>query len=99
MMQYQIVLSKLVRQQLQNLPGHIKPIAKRAIANLGEQPRPEQAKELVGHPNFYRLWLTAKFRLVWNVRDEEGVVEIEYVGPKAPELYAYLGLGRSENER
>ena len=46
------------------------------------------------HPTYYRLWLDADYRLVWHVMDDEQTVEIEYVGPKIPDLYERLGLGR-----
>ena len=42
----------------------------------------------------YRLRLGPKYRLVWRIREDEQVVEIEYVGPKPPDLYEKLGLAR-----
>jgi hypothetical protein len=33
-------------------------------------------------------------RLVWQVLEEESVVDLLYVGPKSADLYARLGLGR-----
>jgi mRNA-degrading endonuclease RelE of RelBE toxin-antitoxin system len=97
-MAYEIVLNKAIRKQISKLPGHIKAIAKQRIANLSDDPRPSRSKELTGHSNYYRLWLRSKYRLVWHVSDEEQVVEIEYVGPKVPDLYEWLGLGRPSAE-
>jgi hypothetical protein len=34
------------------------------------------------------------YRLVWQVLDEEFIVDLLYVGPKLPDLYERLGLGR-----
>ena len=93
-MAYRITFNKAIRQQIRQLPGHIKPLAKEQIAHLSENPCPPRSKELAGHPAYYRMWLGAQYRLVWHVIEEEQVVEIEYVGPKSPELYAYLELGR-----
>ncbi len=97
-MSYEIVFDKAVRKQIGKLPGHIKAAAKKRIAALSDDPRPPRSKELTGHPNYYRLWVGAKHRLVWQVMDDEQVVEIEYVGPKPPDLYDQLGLGRPSSE-
>ena len=77
-----------------DLPGHVKAIARPQIANLISDPRPPRSKELAGHSGHYRLHLGAKYRPAWRLREEEQVVEIEYVGPKSPERYEKLGLGR-----
>lgn len=96
-MSYRVSITKDIRDQIRNLPGNIKAIAKQHIIALGENPRPAQSKELSGHSNYYRIWLTARYRLVWHVIDEEQLVELDYVGPKTPDLYAYLGLGRQND--
>ena len=93
-MAYEITFTKAVREQIQQLPGNVKAVAKRRIAELSSNPRLPRSKELDGHPNYYRLWLNNRYRLVWHIMDADKVVEIEYVGPKTPDLYAYLGLAR-----
>ncbi len=95
MIAYRIAFSKEVRRQIADLPGHVRTLAKQEIADLSENPRPARSKELEGHPEHFRLWLGADYRLVWRVRDDEQIVEIEYAGPKTPSLYERLGLGRS----
>jgi|GEM_PF-4580740 len=45
-----------------------------------------------------RLYKRRKYRLVWLVIEEDKSIEIEYIGPKAPELYEQLGLGRPDAE-
>ena len=86
-MAYEIVFNKAVFAQIERLPGNIKAVARQEIAALSSDPRPSHSKELVGHPNYYRIWLSAKYRLVW----------LRYVGPKTPDLYATLGLARPAN--
>ncbi len=86
-MSYQIIFDKAIRHQIQGLPAHIKTIAKQQIALLSDNPHPPKSKELNGHPNHYRIWLCANHRPVWHIFDEEKAIEIEYVGPKSPELY------------
>jgi len=96
-MAYEIVFNKAIRNQIRRLPGYVKAIAKQRVALLSDDPRPPKSRELTGHPDYYRMWLDAKYRLVWHIFDDDGVVEIEYVGPKTPELYEHLGLGRPES--
>ena len=96
-MPYRIAYTYAIRRQIADLPGRIKAIAKQHIAALSEDPRPHRGKELTGHPNYYRLWLGSDYRLVWHVVDNERIVEIEYVGPKLPDLYERLGLGQPQS--
>ena len=93
-MAYRIAFSQEVRRQIADLPGHVKALAKQEIAGLSADPRPVRSKELTGHPDYFRLWLGADYRLVWLVIDAEQRVEIEYAGPKTPNLYERLNLGR-----
>jgi mRNA-degrading endonuclease RelE of RelBE toxin-antitoxin system len=72
----------------------VKAIARKRIAGLAENPIPTESRELEGHAGHFRLWLGAKYRLVWQVDEEQKLVEIEYVGPKAPDLYDKLNLKR-----
>lgn len=53
-MSYSIVITKDIRRQLERLPGHIKPVAKQLLLALPDNPRLFQAKQLDGHPNYYR---------------------------------------------
>jgi len=47
----------------------------------------------LGH---YRLHIAKHFRLVWLVDDTNGYIEVEYIGPKTPDLYDTLGLARPD---
>jgi len=93
-MLYRIILTRDVKGQLKDLPGNIKAIARQQIAALATEPHPPRSKELVGHSTHYRLHLGPKYRLVWQVLEEQKAVELEYVGPKFPDLYDKLGLAR-----
>ncbi len=93
-MAYTISFTKEVGRQIGRLPGKVKRTAKQKIAALSGEPRPADSRELFGHPTHFRSWIHGAYRLVWRVDDDNRVVEIEYVGPKTPELYTFLGLGR-----
>ena len=97
-MPYRILLTRDIKGQLADLPGNIKAVARQQIADLANDPRPPRSKELAGHGGHYRIHLSARYRLVWEVREEEKLVEIEYVGPKSPDLYAKLNLARPKPE-
>jgi mRNA-degrading endonuclease RelE of RelBE toxin-antitoxin system len=83
------------QKQLKDLPGNVKAIARQQIASLMTDPRPPRSKELEGHNGHYRLHLGRKYRLVWLILEDE-LIEIEYVGPKSPDLYQTLNLARIE---
>lgn len=95
-MPYQLILTGDIKRQLGDLPGHIKAIARQQMAALITNPRPPRCKELGGHAGHYRLWLGPRYRLVWRVREDEQTIEVEYVGPKSPDLYEKLGLSRPQ---
>lgn len=94
-MPYQIAYTPVVKRQIDNLPGHIKSLARQEIAALSRNPRPARSRELKGHPGHFRLWLGRRYRLVWRIVEADQVVELKYVGFKPPDLYEQLGLGRS----
>ncbi len=94
-MMYYVRLSKTIHRQIRNLPGHIRSAANQKILSLAKNPYPSDAKELEGHPSYFRIWLDGDFRLVWQVLEAEQIVDVLYVGPKLPDLYERLGLGRS----
>jgi mRNA-degrading endonuclease RelE of RelBE toxin-antitoxin system len=97
-MAYRLRFDRRFRQYLDGLPGDIKSVAQRAVADLAQEPRPSRAKQLDSHPGYYRLWLPREHRLVWSVLEDEQIVDLLYVGPKAPDLYERLGLGRSSTQ-
>lgn len=70
-MSYDLRLSKQIQRQIVRLPGSIRNLAKRRILALRSEPRPLDAKEMEGHPDFFRIWLDGDFRLVWQVIDDE----------------------------
>jgi len=93
-MTYSLRYDSRFMRQIEALPGDVRSVARRVVRALADGPRPAGAKELEEHPGYYRLWLPRGQRLVWQVLDEEHVVDLLYVGPKTPDLYEQLGLGR-----
>lgn len=93
-MSYRLRYDRRFMQQLEALSGDLRSIARKQIKALSDDPRPSQTKELDSHPGYYRLWLPRGHRLVYQVLEDEKIVDLLYVGPKFPDLYESLGLGR-----
>ncbi len=93
-MAYLLRYDRQFMRRLKALPGDVRSVARRQIKDLTDNPYPPRTKELDDHPGYYRLWLPRGHRLVWQVLEDELVVDLLYVGPKSPDLYEQLGLGR-----
>ncbi len=97
-MAYKLRYDRHFKRSLKALPGDVRGLARKIIRQLADNPQPPRAKELDNHPHYYRLWLPRYHRLVWNVLDDEQVVDLLYIGPKSRNLYERLGLGREQDE-
>jgi mRNA-degrading endonuclease RelE of RelBE toxin-antitoxin system len=93
-MGYRLRYDRRFMRWLAALPGDVRSVARQRVKALSAAPYPPQAKELSEHPGYYRLWLPRGCRLVYEVKDAEQIIELLYVGPKSPDLYENLGLGR-----
>ncbi len=93
-MSYRLRYDRRFMRQLERLPGDVRAIARQQVQALSDSPRPPRAKELDDHPGYYRLWLPRGCRLVYAIIEDEQIVDLLYVGPKLPDLYEKLGLGR-----
>ena len=93
-MVYRLRYDRRFMRQLESLPGDVRSMARQQVKALTSNPRPSRAKELDEHPGYFRLWLPRDYRLVWQILEDETVVDLLYVGPKLPDLYEQLGLGR-----
>jgi mRNA-degrading endonuclease RelE of RelBE toxin-antitoxin system len=96
-MAYRLRYDRRFKRSLAALPGDIRGMARRMIAQLADDPHPPQAKELDDHPTYYRLWLPRQHRLVWQVLEGEQIVDLLYIGPKSRDLYNRFGLGREQD--
>jgi mRNA-degrading endonuclease RelE of RelBE toxin-antitoxin system len=97
-MSFRLRYDKRFLRLLEALPGDVLSVARSKVKALADDPYPPGgAKELDDHPGFYRLWLPRDCRLVYQLIEEEAVVDLLYVGPKSPDLYEKLGLYRRSN--
>ncbi len=93
-MVYHLRYDRRFMRQLESLPGDVRSVARQQIQALTGNPHPPRAKELDDHPGYLHLWLPRDYRLVWQALEDERVIDLLYVGPKLPDLYDRLGLGR-----
>lgn len=68
---YEVELSPDAQAEISALPGYVRAQALQLLRQLSRTPRPPRAKELRGKPGFYRIWLAAKWRIVYEVDDAE----------------------------
>ncbi len=97
-MAYQLRYDRHFSRLLTALPGDVRAMARQAIKDIARDPRPTSAKELDGYPDHWRMWLPRNHRLIWQVLEDEQVVDLLYVGPKPPDLYEQLRLGKRLRE-
>jgi len=69
-MRYRIDVTDAARAEVIHLPGHVRQRARRLIAALADEPRPDNSKELRGHRGLFRIRLE-KWRVVYRVDDND----------------------------
>jgi mRNA interferase RelE/StbE len=72
-MTYEIIITKSIQKQLDNLPNNIQERVYEKIAQLAEEPRPDGVFKLKGYDNEYRIRI-GDYRLVYEIRDEQLIV-------------------------
>ncbi|QSV64368.1 MAG: type II toxin-antitoxin system RelE/ParE family toxin [Dolichospermum sp. DL01] len=72
-MTYEIIITKTIQKQLDNLPNNIQERVYEKIAQLAEEPRPDGVVKLKGYDNEYRIRI-GDYRLVYEIRDEQLIV-------------------------
>src|SRR5262249_42678419 len=88
---YRLAFDRILKRQVEQLPGKLRQEVRQRIADLAREPRPNDARELRGYPGVYRCWLSdARYRLIWEVDATARRVEIYYVGRK-PDYDQLLG--------
>jgi mRNA interferase RelE/StbE len=72
-MTYEIIITKSIQKQLDNLPNNIQERVYEKIAQLAEEPRPDGVVKLKGYDNEYRIRI-GDYRLVYEIQDEQLIV-------------------------
>lgn len=74
-MTYEIIITKSIQKQLDNLPNNIQERVYYKISQLAEEPRPDGVVKLKGYDNEYRIRI-GDYRLVYEIQDEQLIVLI-----------------------
>jgi mRNA interferase RelE/StbE len=74
-MTYEIIITKSIQKQLDNLPSNIQERVYDKISQLAEEPRPDGVVKLKGYDNEYRVRI-GDYRLVYEIQDEKLIVLI-----------------------
>jgi len=94
-MAYHLVYSQISRDQIRSLHPRIKPVVKRRIQELKDDPFTGNAleKELSG----YRSIRSKRFRIIYKILQKENAVQIHYVGHRK-DIYEILKeiIGKTE---
>ena len=75
-MSYRTKINPEAWAEIRALPGYVRAQARKLIDRLANEPRPSRARELRGKPNIYRIWLAAKWRIAYEVIDEDFCVHV-----------------------
>ncbi len=74
-MTYEIIITKSIQKQLDNMPNNIQERVYDKISQLVEEPRPDGVVKLKGYDNEYRIRI-GDYRLVYEIQDEQLIVLI-----------------------
>jgi mRNA-degrading endonuclease RelE of RelBE toxin-antitoxin system len=86
-MRYRLLITRQARDELRDLPGHVRQVATRIVSSLAENPFRPDAKELRDLPGRYRIRLQRR-RIIYKVDEDEGAVILLRVRRKTgPETY------------
>ena len=87
MMSYKLFYSEVSRDQIRSLNPKIKPIVKRRLQELKDDPFTGKSleKELSG----YRSLVAKRFRIIYKIIQNKNIVQIHYVGHRK-DIYEIL---------
>ncbi len=89
-MSYRIELHREALFELKALPAHIRAQAIELIDLLAVTPRPPRAKELRDKPGIYRIWLARRWRIAYEIDDEQQTVIVRRIRRKTDIDYGSL---------
>lgn len=94
--QYELFIEATVHAERKSLPGHIRQLIKRTIAELGQEPRPYNSRSLEAtdfkipeHLEIRRIRID-KWRLIYAINEREGWVWIWALRKRPPYDYEDL---------
>jgi mRNA-degrading endonuclease RelE of RelBE toxin-antitoxin system len=80
---YQIELHREALAELKALPASVRAQAIALIDLLAATPRPPRAKELRDKPGIYRIWLAGRWRIAYEIDDEQQTIVVRRIWRKS----------------
>jgi mRNA-degrading endonuclease RelE of RelBE toxin-antitoxin system len=80
---YQIELHREALAELKALPASVRAQAIALIDLLAATPRPPRAKELRDKPGIYRIWLAGRWRIAYEIDDEQQTIVVRRIRRKS----------------
>jgi mRNA-degrading endonuclease RelE of RelBE toxin-antitoxin system len=71
---YRIRIEQPALKEIRSLPSHVRAQAEVLIQALAAGPRPPRSRELQGKPGIYRLWLAGRWRIVYEILDDQQLI-------------------------
>lgn len=68
-MSYRVQISPEAQKEIKELPGYVRAQALQLLRDIRDNPRLPRAKELRNKPDIFRLWLSKKWRIVYQIDD------------------------------
>ncbi len=75
-MSYQIEISPETGKEIKSLPGYVRAETRQTIRELGDNPRPARAKELQEKPNIWRIWIAGRWRIAYEISEDDKRIRI-----------------------
>jgi mRNA-degrading endonuclease RelE of RelBE toxin-antitoxin system len=73
---YQIKIVPSAEQEIRALPAYVRAQARQLVLALAGSPRPSRANELRDNLGTYRIWLAGRWRIVYQIDDDQQAVII-----------------------
>lgn len=74
-MAYQIIISKSIQKQIENLPIDVRNRVIEKIKNLAQEPRPENSIKLKGFDQEYRIRI-GDYRVRYEINDPNQIIKL-----------------------
>jgi mRNA interferase RelE/StbE len=79
-MSYEVAFKPAALRQLRKLDVDVQVSIVVAIESLAEYPRPEGCKKLKGETDLYRIRVANKYRVVYQIQDNQLLITVVKVG-------------------
>ncbi len=75
-MSYRIEISPEAGKEIKSLPGYVRAETRQTIRELGVNPHPARAKELREKPNIWRIWVAGRWRIAYEISEDDKRIRI-----------------------